>query len=164
MDNTNDKPYEVKTDDLDIPEYLGDGYYEYTFAKAPNIYWRIAKINARHESMRATFVYSMLPDAPPSTGTHPPTAVEVRTREIAILFAGTNITRKDGSPAAPESDDILVVEKFVGTLPAEMVNEIWIYMGEIYPSWGPSAPTDWRAPEDDLPINDMPVPFGRDDE
>ena len=32
---------------------------------------------------------------------------------------------------------------FVGQMPPEMVNELWVKVGQLYPKWGPSDPNDW---------------------
>ena len=58
-------------------------------------------------------------------------------REIALTFGGTNLGEGE---ALPQDATVIEVENMLRTFPQEMVNEIWIAIGEAFPKWGPADP------------------------
>lgn len=125
-------------DFIDFPEYneLEGGCYTHRFTRNPDKYWIIAEVTAGHEIERAKFV-----------NTRPtPTAVEVRNREIALLYAGTNLRRKSGEPIIPLGATVEEVEEVLKEFQPLVLNELWIVIGRLNSRWGPELPRDWQEP------------------
>jgi len=135
----------VEQDGFDFGAYaIADGV-EYHFDKLPEKMWIIAPVTSKAEINRSRF---MLHNRVVETidGTRyemPPTAVEVRNREVALLFGGTNLTTKSGKPAIKDNPSTQEVEALLEKMPPEMVNEIWVAINKSYPKWGPADPNEW---------------------
>lgn len=131
--------------EFDFGQYAIVDDHEYHFLKSPEVYWKIKPVTSGHELQRSRFMmHNRIAET--SDGTRyemPPTAVEVRNREVAILFNGTNLKTKAGEPVIKDNASTSEVEALLSKMPPEMVNEIWVRIGELYPKWGPTDPKDW---------------------
>jgi hypothetical protein len=83
---------------------------------------------------------------------YPPTNTEIMHREIALVFAGTNLPADTDKPVEEGGEPILdpkakveEVERVLADMPHEMVLEIWDAIGEACPGWGPALPKAKRA-------------------
>jgi hypothetical protein len=137
-------------DGLDFGEYAILDGFEYHFEKLPDKTWTILPVTSRAEINRARFMmHNRVMETVDGTRYEmPPTAVEVRNREVALLFGGTNLTTQSGKPAIQADAKLQEVEALLEKMPPEMINEIWVKIAELYPKWGPASPNDWTAKTD----------------
>ena len=133
--------------EFDFGEYAVEGPYEYHFARYPEKYWNILPVSSGHEVARAKFLmYNRIAETADGTRfEQPPVAREIAHREIALLFGGTNMTTKGGESVLPASPPLSAIEFLLDKMPPDMVNEIWVEIGRLYPKWGPSDPKVWTA-------------------
>lgn len=74
---------------------------------------------------------------------YPPTNAEVMHREIAHLFAGTNIPASEtavedgGEPIIKKDASVEQIEAVLRQMPHPMVTELWDAVAEAVPGWGP---------------------------
>lgn len=135
------------SEEINFGDYAILDAYEYHFEKAPDLYWKINPVTSGNELARAKFLMHnrVFEDVNGNRYEQPPTALEIAHREIALLYGGTNIATRDGKPILGEKANLNEVERTIGKFPPEMVAEIWIKIGELYPKWGPADPNDWKA-------------------
>jgi hypothetical protein len=119
--------------------------FEYRFKRAPALYWKIVPVTSGHELQRARFMMynRVIEDLKGNRTEQPPTPIEIAHREIALLFGGTNITDKSGNPVLSDQASTKEVEAALERFPPQMVAEIWVKIGELYPKWGPVDPNAW---------------------
>jgi len=130
----------------------------YFFKKEPLLTWKFKPATSRDELAMTTFSTS---EGSFETGgvmaTRYPNIIEIMYREIAVLFAGSNIpsseipqedlekcvTQEDvdklvaALPRLSDNANIDLVEELLGSMPHEMVVEIWTALGEANLGWGP---------------------------
>jgi hypothetical protein len=139
----NEEP--IEKDGFDFGDYaIADGV-EHHFEKLPGKSWIIKPVTSKAEINRSRFMlHNRVVETVDGTRYEmPPTAVEVRNREVALLFGGTNLTTKSGKPVIQDDPPIQEVEALLEKMPPEMVNEIWVKIGQVYPKWGPADPKEW---------------------
>lgn len=131
--------------EFDFGDYAIVDDHEYHFKLMPEVIWRIKPVTSGAELKRSRFMtHNRIAETYDGTRYEmPPTAVEIRNREVALLFGGTNLKNKDGKDAISANASIEDVEKLLSNMPPIMVSEIWVRIGELYPKWGPSDPNDW---------------------
>ena len=139
--------------------YAGNSPVEYHFKRDPGLKWYIKYATAHDEHAMMIFATSagIFIGTNGQPVTRYPNIVEIAWREIAILFAGTNIPAQEidqdllDACATQEEVDKLVtalprlsnnatidqVEALIGSMPQVMVVELWKALGEINPGWGP---------------------------
>ena len=101
--------------------------YKHTFEKEPEFYWLIKPPTIKEEIALSRFYQEgrvRMFDA--QRVVYPWSNIEIAIRQLALLFAGTNIT-KDGSEELVLTDkaDLNAVEKYLGSLPTPAVQELW---------------------------------------
>ena len=120
---------------LDAPEYC--------FKETPDLYWKFKPASSADELAMSRFYDSRtrtindVNGKPLLTG---PYWIEVMWREIALLFAGTNIKNEAGKPALSDRATVEEVENLLHDMPQGMVEELWRGLGEAVPGWGPRKP------------------------
>jgi hypothetical protein len=129
-------------EEIDFGDYALIDPFEYHFEKSPDKYWVIVPVTSGHEVARSKFLlHNRVAETIDGVRyEQPPTALEIAHREIALLFGGTNLTRKNGQPVLREKPSVFEVEAIVAKMPPEMVKELWIKVGELFPKWGPADP------------------------
>jgi len=140
------KEKDEQIDGLNFGDYAIVDGHEYRFEKMPDVTWTIRPVTSEHELKRSRFMMHnrIMEDANGTRYEMPPTAVEIRNYEVALLFGGTDLKKKNGELAIKDNAQLRDVEKLVAQMPPAMVNELWVKIGEIYPKWGPSVPNDWK--------------------
>ncbi len=112
------------------------------FEKEPSWNWSIKPVTTFEEMALQQFLATervmVFPDG--SRIGRPATNIEVAVREIALSFAGTNITNADDELILEPSASVDEVEAVLKTMPHDMVMEIWKAVKEAVPGWGPSMP------------------------
>lgn len=140
-----DKPTNTPEDGFDFGAYAIVDDYEYHFKKMPEATWLIKPVTSGHELQRSRFMMHnrIVEDASGTRYELPPTAVEIRNREVALLSGGTNLKTRAGKPVLREGASVSEVEAVLAKMPPEMVNELWCEVGRLYPKWGPTDPNIW---------------------
>jgi len=133
--------------EINFGDYAIVGDHEYHFEKSPSLYWKIAPVTSGAELARAKYLMHnrMVTDTSGNTFEQPPTALEIAHREIALLYAGTNIATVEDKPILSDKPSVAEIERALGQFPPEMIAEIWVEIGRLYPKWGPADPNDWKA-------------------
>ena len=116
----------------------------YYFRREPSLWWKFKPPTSGDELSMARYLnrgkLTLSADGP--SREVPPSWIEVAHREIALIFAGTNITKSEKS-LEEGGEAILTVgmepeeiEAILRLMPHEMVMEIWAAIGEHVPGWG----------------------------
>lgn len=121
--------------DINFGDYAIADAYEYHFDKAPEVYWKINPVTSGHELQRGRFLMR---------SEYQRSALEIAHREIALLFGGTNLKTKTGELVLADNASIEEVEAVLAKCPPDMIGELWVAIGELYPKWGPIDPKAWR--------------------
>lgn len=116
------------------------------FEKEPQWWWKIKPADAGMELEMSKFmIHKRVVYQPDGTRLDlVPTELEVAHREIALTFGGTNIPIGDkpveegGDPILPDNASVAQIEVVLRQMPQKMVLEIWGYVGEANPGWGPA--------------------------
>ena len=122
--------------------------YEYHFKYEPNWYWRIKEpTNEDNKTMRDFLDEDRTEvDSEGNVYNMPYTYTELARREIALLFAGTNIPKsgkkgkrveEGGEPLIELGAPVGYIEYILMKLPHKMVMEIWYAIADYIPGWGP---------------------------
>ena len=126
---------------------------EYHFELMPDWVWKIKPPTSGDElAMQKFMAYNRFEvGADGVRREFPPTTSEVAHREIALTFAGTNIPSDVGKPVEDGGEPVLKssatvseIEAVLRQMPPQMVNEIWLAIGDAVPGWGalrPKAPS-----------------------
>ena len=136
---------------------------EYHFKKEPKLLWRFRPAASRDELAMTTFatLEGNFPGPNGDTVVRYPNIIEIAWRELAILFAGSNIPMSEISPedlekcATQEEADKLIaalpclpdnatvpqVEALLASMPHAMITEAWAALGDANPGWGPRKNT-----------------------
>ncbi len=132
---------------IDFGQYAIIDSHTYHFEKLPDVYWKIKPVTSADELARAKFLmYNRAFETIEGTRYEmPPTAVEIRNREVALLFGGTNLKTRAGKAVLADDASMAEVEKVLGVMPPDMVNEVWVEIARLYPKWGPRDPKEWGA-------------------
>jgi hypothetical protein len=114
------------------------------FAKEPEWEWRFKPVTSGMELEMSKFnMHNRVAQGIDGVRhERPPTYMEIAYREIALTFNGTNIPKgpEDSEPILPLDASVEQVESMLRRMPNDMVMEIWIMVGELYPNWGPADP------------------------
>lgn len=119
------------------------------FRKEPAWEWRFKPVTSGMELEMSKFNMHnrVVQDLDGSRRERPPTYMEIAYREIALTFAGTNIPKdrtrpieEGGEPILADGATVDEVERMLKRMPQEMVMELWVCVGELYPNWGPADP------------------------
>lgn len=120
---------------------------EHRFEQEPDWYWVIKPATSGDELEMARFLNSgkVTISREGTSRDLGPTWVDVAHREIAILFAGTNIP--SGEKSVEEGGDPLVkpdlgiekIEAILREMPHAMIVEIWQAVARTNPGWGPKV-------------------------
>jgi hypothetical protein len=112
------------------------------FDQEPDLFWKIKPITSGLELERSKFMlHNRVVEGPDGVRRElPPSWLEVCFREIALAFAGTNITDAEGKPVLADIATVLEIEAVLKQMPQTMVMEIWKAVGGAYPKWGPADP------------------------
>jgi hypothetical protein len=134
------------------------------FEKEPAWWWKIKAATSGNELSISKFLVQGRTEmgVDGMRREYPPTNAEVMHREIALLFAGTNIPTSErsveegGDPvlkpgAAPEQ-----VEAVLRMMPHAMVLEIWDAVGDAVIGWGPLRPKK-REPQSPIETGEIPI-------
>jgi len=136
---------EPTKDTINFGDYAVIDGVEYEFAKLPGVTWTVKPVTSEDELKRSRFMmHNRILETEGTRYEMPPTAVEIRNYEVALLCGGTNLKRNNGKPALSDKAGLKEIQTLVGSMPPEMVNEIWVKIGQVYPKWGPSDPNDWQ--------------------
>jgi hypothetical protein len=132
---------------MDFGSYAVIDPHKHEFEKEPEWYWLIRPSVSGDELAMAKFWARR---APVTNGEEGETVVlhphwiEIMHREIATLFAGTNIPKdpkkpvsEGGKPILEENAKIEEIEAILRKMPEAMVEEIWVALGKAVPFWGP---------------------------
>jgi hypothetical protein len=115
---------------------------EHRFEREPDWYWKIKPVTTGDEVALSQFLSAertaILPDG--SRTVKRIANIEIALREIALAFAGTNITDESGKLILEQGATIEQIEAALRTMPNEMVNELWTAVGDAIPTWGPVKP------------------------
>jgi hypothetical protein len=115
---------------------------EHRFEREPDWYWKIKPVTTGDEVALSQFLSAertaILPDG--SRTVKRIANIEIALREIALTFAGTNITDESGKLILEQGATIEQIEAALRTMPNEMVNELWTAVGDAIPTWGPVKP------------------------
>lgn len=109
---------------------------KHVFEKEPTWFWKINPPTVKSEMEVAKLLSSETKKIGPN-GTItlvPVTTLELSILELSLLFAGTNIPGCD----LVEGDPLEKIQAYVGTLPRDMIIEMWETLGDACPGWGPS--------------------------
>jgi hypothetical protein len=133
---------------MDFGKYAVIAPYKHEFEMEPDWYWMIRPSISEDELAMAKFYQSkskILDGKEGDSQIIRPHWIEIMYREIATLFAGTNIPKdpnkpiKDGGePILKENASIDEVEVVLRKMPEKMVEEIWVALGKAVPFWGPN--------------------------
>jgi hypothetical protein len=135
---------------------------EHKFEKEPGWYWRFHAATSADELAIAKLYSEKGTTVTGNDGKQyniPPHVVEIMHREIALLFAGTNIPldseKPVGEPILKEDASVEDVERVLRQMPEEMVEEIWVALGKAIPFWGPPRkPEASTSEENSQPENE----------
>ena len=133
--------------ELSFGDYAIIGPHEYQFKKMPDVTWTIKPVTSGAEVARSKFLmYNRIAETIDGVRyEQPPTALEIAHREIALLYGGTTLKLSNGKPAIRENPSTVEIEGLLAKMPPEMVQEIWIEIGRLYPKWGPADPKEWES-------------------
>lgn len=133
--------------ELNFGEYAIIGPHEYQFKKMPGATWTIKPVTSGAEVARSKFLmYNRIAETLDGVRyEQPPTALEIAHREIALLYGGTTLALNNGKPALRENPSTTEIEALLAKMPPEMVQEIWVEIGRLYPKWGPVDPKEWES-------------------
>ena len=65
-----------------------------------------------------------------------PNWIEIAYREIALTYAGTNVTDVDEKPVLKDNASVSDIEKFLKRIPHDIVLELWEAIADTVPGWG----------------------------
>jgi len=135
----------VEKNGFDFGDYAIIDGIEYEFEKLPGATWTIAPVTSAHELKRSRYMmHNRILETEGTRYEMPPTAMEVRNYEVALLFGGTTLKKKNGEPAIGANPEFREIQDLIGKMPPAMINELWVKIGEMYPQWGPSDPNEWK--------------------
>ena len=120
--------------------------YKHVFEKEPDLYWLIKPPTIKEEIALSRFYQEGRVKIWDSQRVvYPWSNIEIAIRQLALLFAGTNIP-KEGSedPVLTDKSDLASIEKYLGSLPTPAVNELWKALGSSVPGWGPGNTDDQK--------------------
>jgi len=121
----------------------------HSFEKEPNWFWKIKPPTSGDELSIAKFMTINRVELGPDGVRRelPPTYAEICHREIALLFAGTNIpldaeksVEDGGEPVVKIGVTVEKIEAVLKQMPHPMVTEIWDAIADAVPTWGPQRP------------------------
>lgn len=127
------------------------------FEKEPDWFWKIRPPKSGDEHDINKFLVQNRVTVGPDgvTREFPPTHTEIAYREIALLFAGTNIpedgkegksVEEGGKPVLKDNASLGQIEAVLRSMPHQMVMEIWGAIADSVPGWGPRRPKASTAP------------------
>jgi hypothetical protein len=120
----------------------------YNFEKEPEWHWKFKPPTAKDELELQRFLFQKRSRTTPDGMREqlPATSMEVVFRQLALTFGGTNIPKyvevkgewqETEKPILKEDDSVEEIEKVLGEMPAELIQELWNALGEHVPNWGP---------------------------
>lgn len=131
----------------------------YHFRKEPDLWWKFRPPTSGDELEMARYLNRgklTLSVEGPSREV-PPSWIEVAHREIALIFAGTNMVQEEnqtleegGTVILTKDQEVEEIEAMLRLMPHAMVMEIWSAMGEHVPGWG-GPPLDPEEEEGEIP-------------
>lgn len=133
---------------MNFGKYMVVDGLTHNFEKEPDWYWKIKPPTSGDELAMSKFLaYSRsILKADGTREEYPATWPEICHREIALLFAGTNIPRGEksvlegGEALLKERASIEEIEAALHKMPHSMVLEIWQAIGDAVPGWGAQRP------------------------
>lgn len=122
----------------------------HTLEKTPEFWWKFRPATSGDELAMARFYDTNGRTVVLATGEKRglgPHWIEIMWRELALLFAETNIPKAEGKPVEDGGEAILPplasvtqVEAVLQNLPQALVEELWVGLGKAVPGWGPRMP------------------------
>lgn len=121
----------------------------YNFEREPEWYWKFKPPTARDELQFQRFLFHKRSRTVNGVSEQlPATRMEAIFRQLALTFGGTNIPKyklvdgewqDTGEPILKEGSSVEEIEKVLGEMPTELVQEIWSALGDHIPNWGPES-------------------------
>jgi hypothetical protein len=113
---------------MDFGKYAVLRSAKHTFEKEPEWWWKIAPVTPPMQIAFGNWANGKNPNW-----------IEIALHEIALSFDGTNIPSFDiklDSLDVEEKSDLLI-DQVLTYMPVEMLEELWLAVGEANPMWGP---------------------------
>ena len=131
--------------ELSFGDYAIVGAHEHEFKKIAGVTWTIKPVTSGAEVARSKFLmYNRIAETIDGVRyEQPPTALEIAHRELALLYGGTTLALSNGKPVLRDNPTTVEIEGLLAKMPPEMVQELWIQVGQLYPKWGPADPKEW---------------------
>ena len=118
------------------------------FKKEPDLYWTFRYATPTDELQMSKFydIPRFVDDGNGGQRERGPHWIEIMVHELAILFDETNLPDGDGNPILPKRAPVHQIEKLLKEFPEQLVEELWIALGEAVEGWGPvKLPKDTEA-------------------
>lgn len=113
---------------------------EHKFEKDNSLTWKFKPVTAEAELNIQKFLYQgRRVEVDGIVREYPPTQMEMKLRELALTFNGTNIVEDDGKPFITTDMSIEAIEEKIKTMPREMVDELYVALANATVLFGETA-------------------------